>query len=358
MGSIADGIKAIRVDAGMTQKEFGAVVGVSEMAVSQWENSRAVPRMKTLQAIAARFGVKEGDILDGCPHTARNILALLSLEGIDQETLARIVDVSQAAVSGWVNGTKRPSIASVEKICSHFGLEPNDILSDANGLAAQETDLERRCSMGIAQNIKAYRQKADLTQEQLADKIGVARSTVTQWETGWSQPRMGMVKKLADAFSIDPSVLVSEGDASKLPMNGRPMAASEPAFLPLLRIGTMHSGDPDECYEQGEEVMVPAEVVQEHPNAFVMRNNGNCMDKVILDGMDGVIDPDIPPKRGDPALVQFEGGETVLRCYFPFKDMVVLSPSSHEEFEDIVIRAEDNVPFRVLGSLVWRQGAV
>lgn len=213
-----------------------------------------------------------------------NIDALLLRYDINQEALARIVGVSQAAVSGWRHN-KRPSNANVKKICTYFGLEPNDILSDTYGLAAQE-----------------------------------------------------------------------RGEVIKRP--GRPMAASEPAFLPLVRVGTMHSGDPDECYEQGEEVMVPAEVVQEHPNAFVMRNNGNCMDKVILDGMDGVIDPDIPPKRGDPALVQFEGGETVLRCYFPFKDMVVLSPSSHEEFEDIVIRAEDKTPFKVLGTLVWRQGAL
>ena len=167
-----------------------------------------------------------------------NIDALLLRYDINQEALARIVGVSQAAVSGWRHN-KRPSNANVKKICTYFGLEPNDILSDTYGLAAQE-----------------------------------------------------------------------RGEVIKRP--GRPMAASEPAFLPLLRIGTMHSGDPDECYEQGEEVMVPAEVVQEHPNAFVMRNNGNCMDKVILDGMDGVIDPDIPPKRGDPALVQFEGGETAL----------------------------------------------
>lgn len=208
----------------------------------------------------------------------------------------------------------------------------------------------------IGDNIRRVRTAAGLTQEEFGRIAGVSNMAVSQWENGRAVPRMGAVQAIADYLGINKGEIID--DASRASFPGRPMAASEPAYLPLLRVGTMHSGDPDECYEQGEEVMVPAEVVQEHPNAFVMRNNGNCMDKVILDGMDGVIDPDIAPRRGDPALVQFEGGETVLRCYFPFKDMVVLSPSSHEEFEDIVIRAEDKTPFKVLGTLVWRQGAL
>ena len=47
--------------------------------------------------------------------------------------------------------------------------------------------------MGLAENIRKFRTDADLTQAKLADLVGVTRATVTQWETGWSQPRMGAV---------------------------------------------------------------------------------------------------------------------------------------------------------------------
>lgn len=54
--------------------------------------------------------------------------------------------------------------------------------------------------MAISKNIKRLRMNRDWTQEQLAEKVGVTRSTVTQWETGWSKPRMGAVEKLAAGY--------------------------------------------------------------------------------------------------------------------------------------------------------------
>ena len=64
--------------------------------------------------------------------------------------------------------------------------------------------------MGISANIRAYRADRGWTQEQLAEKLDVARSTITQWETGWSKPRMGMVAKLADAFGVSMSDIVAD----------------------------------------------------------------------------------------------------------------------------------------------------
>lgn len=49
--------------------------------------------------------------------------------------------------------------------------------------------------MSVGANIKRMRKAADMTQEQLAEKLEVARSTVTQWEKGWSNPRIGMAQK-------------------------------------------------------------------------------------------------------------------------------------------------------------------
>jgi len=66
-----------------------------------------------------------------------NIDALLVKYDITQESLARVAGISQAAVSGWRHG-KKPSNSSLRKICDHFGLEPNDILSDRYGLASVE----------------------------------------------------------------------------------------------------------------------------------------------------------------------------------------------------------------------------
>jgi repressor LexA len=66
--SLAKKIKMIRNNAGMTQEEFGKVLGLSAMAVSQWENGRAKPRMGSLQKICDDFGVPMSDLLEEDPN--------------------------------------------------------------------------------------------------------------------------------------------------------------------------------------------------------------------------------------------------------------------------------------------------
>ena len=62
--SIAENIRRVRNSNGLTQEEFGKIAGVSGMAVSQWENGRAVPRMGAVQALADHFGINKGEIVD------------------------------------------------------------------------------------------------------------------------------------------------------------------------------------------------------------------------------------------------------------------------------------------------------
>lgn len=62
--SIADNIRRIRSASGLNQEEFGKIAGVSSMAVSQWENGRAVPRMGAVQKIADHFHISKGEVID------------------------------------------------------------------------------------------------------------------------------------------------------------------------------------------------------------------------------------------------------------------------------------------------------
>lgn len=55
----------------------------------------------------------------------------------------------------------------------------------------------------IAQQIKLLRAKMGWTQEQLADKMGVSKQSVSNWETGFKVPRMGELQKLSDIFKVN-----------------------------------------------------------------------------------------------------------------------------------------------------------
>ena len=49
-------------------------------------------------------------------------------------------------------------------------------------------------------NIRSLRFSANMTQEEVADALGVQRTTVTMWETGKSVPRTELLPRLAELF--------------------------------------------------------------------------------------------------------------------------------------------------------------
>ena len=62
--SIGSNIKAIREAHGLTQEEFGKIAGVTDKAVSTWENGTKTPRMGAIQKIADYFGMQKSEIID------------------------------------------------------------------------------------------------------------------------------------------------------------------------------------------------------------------------------------------------------------------------------------------------------
>ena len=62
--------------------------------------------------------------------------------------------------------------------------------------------------MNISENIKHYRTKLHLSQEYVADRLGISRQAVSKWETGQSQPTAQNLADLAMLFEISISELV------------------------------------------------------------------------------------------------------------------------------------------------------
>ncbi len=57
----------LRTQNNLTQKQLAMYLGVSNKAVSKWETGEAMPRVKTLQAIAQCFGITYSDLLSETP---------------------------------------------------------------------------------------------------------------------------------------------------------------------------------------------------------------------------------------------------------------------------------------------------
>ncbi len=60
----------------------------------------------------------------------------------------------------------------------------------------------------LADNIRAFRKQRSLTQEQLAEVLGVTVGAVYKWEAKLSQPELTMIMIMADFFDTSVDVLL------------------------------------------------------------------------------------------------------------------------------------------------------
>ena len=63
----------------------------------------------------------------------------------------------------------------------------------------------------IGMLIAAKRREQNLTQKQLAEKIGVSDKTVSKWETGKTMPDYSVVELLCETLNISVSELIAGG---------------------------------------------------------------------------------------------------------------------------------------------------
>ena len=78
---IGKSIKRLRESKNLTQEQFGKIAGVSSMAVSQWENGRAVPRMGAIERLSDFFKISKSEIIGDAPDLSA-LRTLAELESV------------------------------------------------------------------------------------------------------------------------------------------------------------------------------------------------------------------------------------------------------------------------------------
>lgn len=69
----------------------------------------------------------------------------------------------------------------------------------------------------IKEKIQKLRSEKGVSQQELADAVGVSRQTVRRWESGENEPSASAIKPLCDYFGISPNeFLEGESDEGKL----------------------------------------------------------------------------------------------------------------------------------------------
>ena len=62
--------------------------------------------------------------------------------------------------------------------------------------------------MTLGERLYQYRKNVNLSQDTLAEKVGVTRQTISKWETDQSTPEFSKIAILCETFGITPNELV------------------------------------------------------------------------------------------------------------------------------------------------------
>jgi transcriptional regulator with XRE-family HTH domain len=64
--------------------------------------------------------------------------------------------------------------------------------------------------MQIGAQVKRTRERALLTQQELADRAGIGLTTLNRIENDHAEPHFRTIRKLAKALDVDPAALIPE----------------------------------------------------------------------------------------------------------------------------------------------------
>lgn len=201
--------------------------------------------------------------------------------------------------------------------------------------------------MDLGKKIRAHRDELGLTQAELADKLGLTYSSVSQWESGRATPRTPILRQLAELFGTTVADLMGE-DATEAAISGTSR------MVPLL--GFAHMGEPCDEGNLADEVEVPASIADAHPRGFMVHAQGGCMDNRFPHDALLLVDPDMEPVNGQPVLAETTDYGAVVRNYTRGSSTVMLTADSHSgEYDDILAGPGDE-PVVCKGRVVWYMG--
>ncbi len=172
--------------------------------------------------------------------------------------------------------------------------------------------------------LKQARKDAGYTQEQAAEKTGIALGTLRRWEQGVNEPDMGSIIQLAKLYKTSTDKILGS-DFS--PLN----SAADQAFIDVPLFGAIAAGTPIEMISVEDTFPVPAKVHEKHPDAFLLKVVGESMNKILPNGCYALVDPcEDVEVNGQPYAVCVNGYDATVKRVDKLANGFRLRPDSND----------------------------
>ena len=201
--------------------------------------------------------------------------------------------------------------------------------------------------------LKNLRLSRNITQGELAAKLGISRSAVGMYETGGREPDFEMMEAIADIFNVDMDYLMGRSQVERKHPIPPPNSEIPPGFQPMPEmdivplVGRIACGTPITAEENIERMVC---VPSKWHATFTLTCEGTSMEPRIHDGDLVAIRSQPTVENGEVAAVRIDGEATLKRVYLHqgFIELRAENPA----FESIILAKEEMNTVTIEGKAV------
>ena len=199
----------------------------------------------------------------------------------------------------------------------------------------------------ISDNIKRLREDADMSQDQLGQRLGKTRSAISQYEAGKIIPRMGVIEDIAAVFNVPKSEILGEKVTN--------LSSSD--FIDLPVVGEIAAGTPIDMTEIIDNHPCPRQIADKHPNSGWLRVEGDSYNRSIPNGCYALIDFDLKePNEHSPFAVCVNGYSATIKRVKRLANGYELIPNSYDPTYLPMIydyNKDDTEEITIIGQVVY-----
>lgn len=185
-----------------------------------------------------------------------------------------------------------------------------------------------------------------------AEKIGATKQAVNNWVNGSNAPDIELIAKIANIYGIPLSAIL-EGDLSKGNFKP-PVRSSEWVEVPLF--GSIAAGEPIEMESVDNTFVIPSAIRKKYPKAFLLKVEGESMNKKLPNGSYALINPTDDIIDGNAYAVCVNGYDATIKRINKLENGFELMPDSTDptfksKIYDYGVEGTETIT--VIGEVVW-----
>lgn len=205
-----------------------------------------------------------------------------------------------------------------------------------------------KCCDTFGAKLRLARKRANLTQKQLAERIGALHNSVSQWECGITRPSQDVIRALCGALEVTSDYLLGIAPAPAQ-ITGVPvlpnLVAVNSRKVPIL--GDIAAGQPITTHRRYEDY---ADVDTELHCDIALRVTGDSMEPLIHKNDLVFIQLQDDVDDGQIAAVIVDDTATLKRVYHTRNGLQLVS--ENHKYAPMLFLPEDGFPVRILGRAV------